>query len=80
MTHATSSSVPTLTSKPVGASTEPARQSTTASLIGMIFVSSEFLQRLVESHKSTYTWLKVIETGITTLFEQMKSGVETRFE
>lgn len=68
-THATSYLAPTSTTKMVGASIKPDRPSAVAPAIGMIIISSEFLQSLVDGQRAIADRLKVIEIEITTLFE-----------
>lgn len=76
---ATSSLALTLNSEPVGASTEPTNPSITAPTLGIITISNKFLQRLVDKQRDTNDRVRLVETKMDTLYEQIKLGVMTRF-
>lgn len=46
----------------------------------MITIPSEFLQSLINNQRATDARVRVTETEITTLYDQMKLGVKNKFE
>lgn len=48
-------------------------------MIAMITVASEFFQRLVDRLRDIAARLEVVETGLSTLFRDMRSRLKTRF-
>ncbi|KAF3672677.1 hypothetical protein FXO37_07403 [Capsicum annuum] len=68
-TQDTSFSALASTSELVGTSIKTAHPYTIALTSGMITVSSEFLQSLVDSQRAIAARMKVVETEMTTLFE-----------
>ncbi|KAF3636438.1 hypothetical protein FXO37_25447 [Capsicum annuum] len=72
---------------PVSTSSVPPRPSTTTTVIGMVFVSREFLNNLVESKSATTTQLENVEANVASLYGQIQpwvrmilKAVETRLQ